>query len=156
MRGPAPKLLATAAVILTALVAAAPSLATPHLDGSAVVSATASAGAVTEYEPEGAFPETVLGRTRKSPIRTTARAAKVKFTFTSPNPGARFQCSLAKEIPRKGKKSRLVGRAFHKCVSPKTYRLKPGNYRFEVRAVVGSEVDPRPSRFGFKVVHIVK
>lgn len=102
------------------------------------------------------FPDTILGRTRKSPIRTTARAAKVKFTFTSPNPGARFQCSLATEIRRKGKKSRLVGRAFHNCESPKTYRLKPGYYRFEVRAVVGAVVDPRPSRFGFAVVHIAK
>jgi hypothetical protein len=43
---------------------------------------------------------------------------------------------------------------FAACKSPKAYRLKPGKYRFEVRAVLKGVADSSPASRSFKVVHV--
>ena len=63
-------------------------------------------------------------------VKTSKRKAKVKFKFSSPTKGAKFQCSLEK----RSKKAK-----FDSCRSPETYELKPGSYEFQVRARVGGE-----------------
>ncbi len=69
--------------------------------------------------------------------------AKARFRFSSTTAGASFECSLRprKKPPR-----------FKSCESPAKYKLKPGRYRFEVRAVAGGVEDPTPASYGFKVV----
>lgn len=69
--------------------------------------------------------------------------AKAKFKFSSTTPGVTFECALAK----KGKEPK-----FKACESPAKYKLKPGKYHFEVRAVLSGEPDASPEGFDFKVV----
>jgi large repetitive protein len=53
----------------------------------------------------------------------TTDSSTARFEFSSPDPDAKFQCSLD-------------GRAFVSCASPKVYeQLWPGIHRFEVQAV---------------------
>lgn len=77
--------------------------------------------------------------TKKPPKKRTihTRRAKVKFRFTGTT-GATFQC-------------RLNTRAWHACASPTAYRLKPGKYRFRVRAVLGQSTDPTPAKWRFRI-----
>jgi hypothetical protein len=102
--------------------------------------------------PPVALPQTLIGKKPKKVVTTTGQTAKVKFSFSSDTAGARFACSLGRKVKPKGRKARFVGQAFHGCKSPKSYTLKPGAYRFQVRAVSGSLLDPTPASFGFKVV----
>ncbi len=99
------------------------------------------------------LPQTALGKLPKKVVKTTGRTAQVKFTFSSTTVGAGFECSLGKRVKPKGKQARFVGQAFGKCKSPKTYRLRHGRYRFQVRAVSGGLRDSSPATFGFKVIH---
>jgi streptogramin lyase len=107
-------------------------------------------------------PQTTLGKTPRTVVKTTAAKASVKFGFSSATAGAGFECSLAHKVkPKgkgkgKGKKPRFVGTGFGGCSSPQAYRLKPGRYRFEVRAVVGAVRDSSPATFGFSVVRVAK
>ena len=71
------------------------------------------------------------------------KKAKAKFKFSSATAGVSFECALAK----KGKSLDFEG-----CESPAKYKLKPGKYRFEVRAVLNDEPDATPEGFNFKVV----
>ncbi len=71
------------------------------------------------------------------------RKAKAKFKFSSTTAGVTFECALAK----RGKSPK-----FKACESPAKYKLKPGKYRFEVRAVLAGEPDASPEGFSFKVV----
>jgi streptogramin lyase len=102
------------------------------------------------------LPQTVLGKKPKKVVEATGATAKVRFAFSSSAAGASFECSLGRRVKPKGKKPRFVGQAFAKCGSPKTYRLKPGSYRFQVRAVAGSLRDSSPAKFSFKVIHAAR
>lgn len=97
-------------------------------------------------------PQTKIKLGPKGKVKTTGKRARVKFRFTSSAQGATFQCSLVKL--RKGKKPPRA--VFKNCKSPRTYSLKPGRYRFKVRAVVSGQVDPTPASRTFRVVHVAK
>lgn len=88
-------------------------------------------------------PDTTIDKKPKRKLKTKKRRAKAKFRFSSSDPAATFECKLE----RKRKPS-----AFRACSSPKKYKLKPGKYRFQVRAVATGVTDPTPARHRFKVV----
>lgn len=85
--------------------------------------------------PPAPVPDTKLGsRPTAKTKKTTAR-----FTFTSTVTGSTFSCKLdgQKQAP---------------CRSPKTYKkLRPGRHTFKVWATAGTETDPTPARFSWKV-----
>jgi hypothetical protein len=84
----------------------------------------------------GSPPNTRL--TRHPGRRTHKR--RVIFRFSSNPPGASFQC--------------FYTGGWTPCQSPQKFRhLKPGRYRFKVRAVANGKRDPTPATFLFKVVH---
>jgi virginiamycin B lyase len=94
-------------------------------------------------------PQTKIKKGPKKIVKTKQKQAKVKFRFSSPTAGAGFQCSLVK---LKGKATKKV--SFKGCKSPKRYRLRPGRYRFKVRAVNAGVVDPTPAVRKFKIVRV--
>jgi virginiamycin B lyase len=98
---------------------------------------------------EAATPQTKIGKGPKKVVRTERKRAKVKFRFSSTTAGAKFQCALTR---LKGKKTKPA--PFKGCKSPKVYRLGPGRYRFQVRAVAGGAVDPTPAARKFRVVRV--
>lgn len=79
------------------------------------------------------------GRIGKHPRkRTTKRRAK--FTFSSTEPGSRFECKLDK-------------RRFRSCKSPFERRLKPGRHVFRLRTIgPAGAVDPTPAVFRWKIL----
>lgn len=99
--------------------------------------------------PPDTEPETKLAKTPKKKLQAKDKKngkpgkAKAKFTFSSNADGAEFECSLRpkKKAPK-----------FKGCKSPAKFKLKPGKYRFEVRAVLAGTADPSPEAFAFKVV----
>lgn len=98
---------------------------------------------VTGVGPENGSLDTSIDQAPKKKIKTSKKKAKAKFKFSSPDPAATFECSLK----RKGKPVK-----FKTCSSPKKYKLKPGKYKFQVRAVAGGVADPTPAKYGFKIV----
>lgn len=101
--------------------------------------------------PAGKRPETRIAKGPKGKVKTKKKKATVKFRFTSPDAGVRFECALVKV--KKRKKGKPAPRPkFKGCKSPKAYRLKPGRYRFEVRAVLNGLADPSPAKRSFRVV----
>lgn len=99
--------------------------------------------------PPPSVPQTTIGKGPKKVVKTRKRKAKVKFRFSSSSASATFECSLTR---LKGKKTK-VG-SFRPCKSPKTYKLRPGKYRFQVRAVLGGVRDKTPAASKFKIVRI--
>jgi hypothetical protein len=80
-------------------------------------------------------PETVI--TRHPPRRTRKRRAR--FAFTSNLPGSSFQCHYTE--------------GWSRCWSPQRFRhLKPGRYRFKVRAVAEGKRDRTPATWLFRVL----
>jgi hypothetical protein len=80
-------------------------------------------------------PNTILTR---HPARRT-RHRRVRFAFTSNVPGASFRC--------------FYTGGWSPCRSPQRFRrLKPGRYRFKVRAVANGRRDPTPASWLFRVV----
>jgi virginiamycin B lyase len=100
-------------------------------------------------DPPPPAPQTTIGKGPKKVVKTKKGKAKVKFRFSSSTAGVTFQCSLTR---LKGKKTK-VG-AFKGCKSPKAYKLRPGKYRFQVRALNDGVPDPTPAVRKFKIVHI--
>lgn len=99
---------------------------------------------------EKTAPDTKIVKGPKGKVKTRGKLARVKFTFSSSTAGATFQCALVKL--RKGKKapkSKFTG-----CRSPKKLKLRPGRYRFSVRAVSGGIADLSPATRAFRVVHV--
>ncbi len=83
----------------------------------------------------GSEPKTFLD----SHPRHRTHKRKVSFAFSSDVKGAHFQCFYAK--------------GWAKCRSPHTFRrLKPGRYRFRVRAIVNGVKDPTPASWAFRVL----
>jgi streptogramin lyase len=108
---------------------------------------------VTNTPPPPVVPQTKLGKGPKGVVKTKGKVAKVKFTFSSTTAGAGFECRLNKLTKKKKAKSSKAAK-FAACKSPKTYKLKPGRYRFEVRAVAAGLTDKSPAKSSFKVVHV--
>jgi hypothetical protein len=110
---------------------------------------TKSASPQPQPQPPTAL-NTRITKGPKNVIRTPKKRAKVKFKFTSSLiSGVPFQCSL---IRLQGKKTKAV--TFRACKSPQVYKLRPGRYRFQVRAVNGGVPDPTPAVRKFKIVRI--
>lgn len=124
-------------------------------EGVAVVTGVELPGSSKPLPPPPAKPEptTTIGKGPKGVVKTKSATAKVKFTFSSGSAGAGFECKLEKLGPRKGAKGSKAA-VFVPCQSPKTYRLRPGRYRFEVRAVLAGVADKSPEARSFKVLHV--
>lgn len=107
-------------------------------------------------------PTTKIDKGPKGQVPTTKKRARVTFKFSSPDAGASFQCRvkrLAKKPAKKasasaGQKKAPKAVAFKTCKSPQTLTLKPGRYRFEVRAVFNGIVDATPAKRSFRVVRV--
>jgi hypothetical protein len=71
--------------------------------------------------------------------RHRTRKRRVKFKFSSNIEGATFSC--------------LFAAGWANCDSPHVFRrLKPGRYKFKVRAVVNDLKDPTPAKWVFRVL----
>jgi streptogramin lyase len=103
----------------------------------------------------GTVPETRIVKGPKKRVKTKRKRARLRFVFNSPSKGAKFECALLKLKKRKKGKPAPKPR-FKPCKSPKRYRLKPGRYRFLVRAVLNGVPDPTPAKRTFRVVRIKK
>ncbi len=116
----------------------------------------AAAPAVSGEFPPGpptiGEPRTRIDKGPKSPVKTRRKRATVRFRFSSPDAGSGFECRLFKiaAFARASLEPPLP--SFRPCRSPKTLRLEPGLYRFEVRAVLGGLPDRSAARRSFKVV----
>ncbi|MGE5407902.1 MAG: hypothetical protein ACM3NV_04765 [Syntrophothermus sp.] len=98
----------------------------------------------------GGAPQTKIAKGPNKVVKTAKAKAKVSFRFTSTARGSGFECALT--TLRKGKKQPQP--VFKSCKSPKTYSLKPGRYRFRVRAVLAGQTDQTPASSTFRVVHV--
>ena len=63
----------------------------------------------------------------------------MKFGFSSDVAGATFQCKIDKG-------------SYKSCRSPKTFKVKPGQHKFSVRAVGPGGTDATPATYKFKVI----
>jgi streptogramin lyase len=119
-------------------------------------------GRVSGLEPPSApisakAPQTKIDKGPKKKVKAKGKKAKVTFKVSSPDAGATFECALTKiKKPKKGKKAKQPKPKFAGCKSPKTYKLKPGKYRFEVRAVLAGVTDASPAKKTFTVVRKAK
>jgi streptogramin lyase len=118
-------------------------------------------GRISGLEPPVKPPPLVEPQTNlkgpKGTVKTRRRLATVKFRFSSATAGVSFECRLnrlgTKKKHRKAHGSKAAAQ-FAACTSPKTYRLRPGRYRFEVRAILAGVFDQSPAVSVFKVVHV--
>ncbi|HSI79127.1 MAG TPA: hypothetical protein VK919_00610, partial [Solirubrobacterales bacterium] len=95
---------------------------------------------VRSFTVDATPPQTTI---LSGPGRKAKARGKIRFTFSSNEPGSTFSC-------------RLNSKPFRPCSSPFKRRLKkPGRYRFQVRATdaVG-HVDPTPAKRAFKVKRV--
>lgn len=125
---------------------------TMEIPGEAITAVARVSGVeppVTNPPPPPAAPETKIGKGPKKVVKTRKKRAKVKFRFSSSSAGATFQCSMTRV---KGKTTKVA--TFKGCQSPKVYRLRPGKYRFQVRAVLNGVADPTPAVREFRVIRI--
>jgi streptogramin lyase len=102
----------------------------------------------TNPPPPGRVPRTKILSGPHRFVFNHARRPRVSFRFSSPDAGASFECRLER-----------LGRGatrppFAPCASPSAYRVRPGHYRFEVRAVLAGVADPSPAKRGFEAFHL--
>jgi streptogramin lyase len=97
-------------------------------------------------------PETEIlsGPGKKSIIE--GRKMRVAFRFASPQAGASFECRLVRIVKKKDEAKGSAEPAFRACTSPRVFRLTPGRYRFEVRAVLNGIPDPTRAKRPFRIV----
>ena len=105
--------------------------------------------------PPVTAPETKIAKGPKGKVRTAGKRARVKFRFSSTTPGATFECALTK-VKKLKKGQKAAKPKFKGCKSPKSFSLKPGKYRFWVRAVNAGVADPTPAKRSFSVIHVHK
>ncbi len=108
--------------------------------------------ATTTPPPPATAPQTKIAKGPGKKVKTTGKRAKVKFRFSSTTPGARFECALLK-LKKLKKGQKRPQPKFRSCRSPRSFNLKPGKYRFWVRAVSAGVADPTPAKRTFRVVH---
>lgn len=89
--------------------------------------------------PAGGSAKSPNGRIGKHPKKRSAKR-RVKFTFSSSEPGSGFECKLDK-------------RRFRPCKSPFERRLKPGRHSFRLRAIGPTGIpDPTPAKFRWTIL----
>ena len=89
-------------------------------------------------------PNTTITKTKINRKKTT-----ISFSFKAIGTESGFECKLVKPRVKHHKKPKA---AFSACRSPKTYKhLRPGTYKFEVRALNPAGVDPTPATKKIKV-----
>jgi len=92
----------------------------------------------------GVDPQTKITKGPKGTVQAKGSKTKVRFKFRSPGvSGLKFRCALKGP----GKKAK-----FRRCKSAKKYRLRPGGYRFSVRAQGIGRPDPSPAKRKFRIV----
>lgn len=96
--------------------------------------------------------QTQISQGPKGAVRTARRRALVRLRFSASDPRAGFECRLTKLSGRRPRAAAVP--SFAPCGSPKSYRLKPGRYRFEVRAALAGIADSSPAARSFRVVRI--
>jgi streptogramin lyase len=130
----------------------APPVAPPASGGSGGSGGGGSSSGTDQ--PLHPAPETEIlsGPGKKSIIE--GRKMRAAFRFASPQAGAGFECRLVRIVKKKGKgKAKSSAEpAFRACTSPRVYRLTPGRYRFEVRAVLDGIPDPTRAKRPFRIV----
>lgn len=85
-------------------------------------------------------PETAIDKGPKRRLETSKEKAKVRFRFSSDEPGTTFQC-------------RLDRRPFAPCSSPVRLKATLGKHRFFVQATdAAGNVDATPAKLRFKVL----
>ncbi len=100
--------------------------------------------------PTPKAPQTEITSGPKGKLKAGKRGAKARFKFNSSPAGATFECSLKKRGKRNAREKKLA--KFKNCKSPKRYkRLRPGRYKFRVRATLAGVVDPTPAKAAFRV-----
>jgi hypothetical protein len=100
--------------------------------------------------PPNPAPETTIAKRPGKMVKTFGKTAKVSFRFKSSIAGSSFECALTKL--RKGKKQAPA--KFKVCKSPRTYRLRPGRYSFQVQAIAAGVTDASPAVRTFRVRHV--
>jgi streptogramin lyase len=98
--------------------------------------------------PAKPIPNTKLAKGPKPVVKAVGARATVKFFFSSTVTGSSFQCRLVQL--HAGKKKRKP--SFSSCGSPKVLHLKPGKYRFAVRAFASGQIDASPAERAFRIV----
>ena len=128
---------------------------------------TEKIGRVSGLEPPAPPPPTTkpvakIAKGPKGVVKTGKKRAKVAFRFSSTDAAATFQCRLLSLPPKgatkKGGKAassaaKIRVPAFKGCKSPRRYKLKPGRYRFQVRAVNAAGAG-KPAKRTFRVVRV--
>lgn len=103
-----------------------------------VIEKTAPGGGGSSIPPPPPNPPPTTQLKKHPAKRTTKQPAK--FTFSSNEPGSRFECMLDKK-------------AFRACSSPYRKKVKLGKHVFQVRAVdAQGKADPSPAIFRWQVV----
>jgi streptogramin lyase len=114
-------------------------------------------------------PETEITSGPGKRIATAGKKLRVTFRFASPQASSAFECRLVRPAKKKPKRhGKAKGKAKHKgkakasavaapppfrpCSSPQRYKLGPGRYSFEVRAVLAGVADTTPAKRSFAVV----
>ncbi|MET0558675.1 MAG: hypothetical protein ABW065_08400 [Solirubrobacterales bacterium] len=99
-------------------------------------------------------PETEILSGPGKKLITESKRIRVAFRLASPQPDASFECRLVRIAKKKGngKAKSSAEPAFRACASPRVYRLTPGRYRFEVRAVLDGIPDPTRAKRPFRIV----
>lgn len=100
-------------------------------------------------------PSTKIEKGPKGKVVAKGKRAAVSFKFSSPDAGATFECRV-KRLLNKGPKKAASSKApaFKACRSPKTFKLGPGRYRFEVRSVFNGIADPSPATRTFRTIRL--
>jgi hypothetical protein len=86
-----------------------------------------------------------------------SKKKRAKFTFTAPGAITGYECKLIRPRAKPHKRARKAKKRkppkFASCAAPKLYKnLRPGKYRFEVRAldILGADANPAVRKFTIK------
>ena len=89
--------------------------------------------------------------TRITAAMIRSEAGRAKFRFRAVGRATGFQRKLTRAKPKARSKKRPKPKKFRKCSSPKAFRnLRPGRYRFAVRAVNEGAIDRTPAKRRFR------
>jgi hypothetical protein len=89
--------------------------------------------------------------TRITAAKIGKPAGRARFRFKAVGRATGFQCRLVR-AKVKATARRPAQKRFRACASPKAYRnLRPGRYRFAVRALNGGLADTTPASRRFRI-----
>jgi outer membrane protein assembly factor BamB len=116
----------------------------PPATPTPAANAGGSSGGTGQGAPGGAV-ATPRPQTKLTKVSLRPGSGRATFRFAS-EPGAVFECRLL----RTSKPAAATTPRFRRCASPKAYpKLRPGSYRFEVRAANAAGPDQSPARRRF-------